>query len=905
MMSGTLVAVTALIYLLGLFAIAFYADRPGARRHRFAASPVVYSLSIAVYCTSWTFFGSVGRAAETGLGFLPIYVGPTIVFVLGFVVLRKILAVCKAQRITSIADFIASRYGKSQALAALVVLVAVTGTIPYIALQLKAVGTSLHVLLDGSDDAVARAVVSGGVDSAAIVAAVLGVFAILFGTRQLDATEHHAGMVVAIAFESVVKLLAFAAVGLYVTYGLFDGFADIFARAAANPDLARLMTMEKAGPSWITLTLLSMAAALCLPRQFHVTMVENTDERHLASATWMFPAYLFLINIFVLPIAFAGLLLFPGDGVDADTFVLALPLHGEAPLVALLGFVGGLSAATAMVIVASVALSIMVSNDLIMPALLRYAGGYLAGQRDLSALLLGIRRGAILAVIALGYLYLSVIGDTYALVSIGLVSFCAAAQLAPALLLGLYWRGGTGRAATAAVAVGFAIWAYTLFLPSFARSGFLPESFIVDGPFGIASLRPYALFGLDGLDTITHALFWSMLGNVGTLLIWSSFASQSLIERTQATLFVEIFRQQPVERPAGAWRGGARVADLRALAERFVGRERAAQAFAAYAERRGLALGAIEVGDNTMIQMVERLIAGAIGAASARVAIAYTVKGETVGLDEVMQVLDETTHVLEYSRELEQKSRALELATAELKAANTRLEALDRMKDEFMSTVSHELRTPLTSIRSFSEILREDAVMPLDQRQRFLDIIVSESERLTRLVNQVLDLSKIEAGRMDWHIGPVDMKAIVQEAATTLQPILERDGTALGVTVADGLAVARGDHDRLVQVVLNLLSNAAKFVPKPAGAIAVTVSSGRHDVLVVIADNGPGLPPEESEAIFERFHQVRSADPGNPGGTGLGLTISKRIVEHLGGRIWVERTGPTGSEFRFTVPAAT
>ena len=903
MVSGWLILLAALAYLLLLFAVAHYGDKRAAAGRSLVANPYVYTLSIAVYCTSWTFYGSVGRAAQTGVGFLPIYLGPTLVFALGWFVLRKILRISKAQRITSIADFIASRYGKSQLLGGLVTVIAVVGIVPYIALQLKAVVNSFDVLL--ADPATGAAALPGGLftDTALLVAVTLAAFSILFGTRHIEATEHHAGLVVAVAFESVVKLLAFLAVGLFVTFGLFDGFGDIFSRAAARPEMAKLMTMELAGSNWVTLTLLAMAAIVCLPRQFQVTVVENVDERLLTKAIWLFPLYLFLINIFVLPIAFGGLLWFPDGAVDADTFVLALPMAEQQHLLAFLVFIGGLSAATAMVIVATVALSTMVCNDLLMPLLLRFAQGVLSGRSDLSRLLLGIRRAAIVLLLLFGYLYLRLIGDAYALVSIGLVSFAAVAQFAPAMLIGIFWRSGTRRGALAGLTLGFLAWIYTLLLPSFARSGWLAESFIDDGPLGLAMLKPYALFGLTGFDPISHALFWSMVVNVGAYVLISLVDRPSQIERTQATIFVEVFRQDDA---AGAgprvWQGTALVSDLRHLAERFVGKERADRAFADYAASRGVDLDEMTRGDAALIQLVERLIAGAIGAASARVTIASAVKGEDVSLDEVMTILDETTGVLEYSRQLEAKSEQLEAASRELRAANDQLKELDRLKDEFLSTVSHELRTPLTSIRSFSEILQDDPDMPAAQRGEFLGIVVSESERLTRLINNVLDMAKIEAGRMQWNVTEVDVGEAVEKASASLKGLFEQSAKRLTIERPEALPPVRADYDRLVQVVINLLSNAEKVCPAGDGLVKVTLRGDGDGVTVSVTDNGPGIPEAQRDTVFDRFYQVRDDDTGNPMGTGLGLAICRRIVEHLGGRIWVETTGPEGSCFRFHIP---
>ncbi|MDH3771441.1 MAG: histidine kinase, partial [Nitrospirota bacterium] len=429
-------------------------------------------------------------------------------------------------------------------------------------------------------------------------------------------------------------------------------------------------------------------AILFLPRQFQVAVIENVNEEHLDKAIWLFPLYLLAINLFVLPVALGGLLHFSDGGVDGDTFVLTLPMAEQQQLLTLLTYVGGLSAATAMVIVATVALSTMLCNDLIMPVLLRLQWLRLNERPDLGGLLLAIRRGSILGMLLLGYLYFKSVGESYALVTTGLVSFCAAAQFAPPILFGIYWKGATLRGALFGLAAGFTVWLYTLLLPALARSGWLDATFLSEGLFGIGLLQPYALFGLGGLGPVSHALLWSLLANVSGLVGWSLVGRQGSFERVQASLFIE------VDRLGGGphlWRGSAAVADLRALLARYIGTERAETALVDHARSRGLALAGDAQADPDLINFAERVLAGAIGAASARVMISTVVKGDGFSPDEIMAILDEASQVIEYSRELEQKSQALETATEELRRANQRLTELDRMKDDFISTVSHEL----------------------------------------------------------------------------------------------------------------------------------------------------------------------------------------------------------------------
>jgi Na+/proline symporter/nitrogen-specific signal transduction histidine kinase len=913
MLSNWGVVLASFAYLGILFGIAWLADRRADQGRSLIANPTVYALSLAVYCTTWTFYGSVGRAAATGIGFLPIYLGPTLMMALGWFVIHKIIRVAKANRITSIADFVASRYGKSQLLGGLVTVIAVVGVIPYIALQLKAVSNSFTIL--AAAPAIVMPARAAAVpllqDSALYVAIIMAAFTILFGTRHLDATERHEGMVAAIAFESVVKLCAFMAVGLYVTYGLFDGIGDIFARARELPKLERLLTTADTAAgygSWAALTFLSLLSVLLLPRQFQIAVVENVNEAHLKRAVWLFPLYLFLINLFVLPIALAGLLHFGGGSVDADTFVLTLPMANQQEGLALLAYIGGLSAATGMVIVETIALSTMVCNDLVMPLLLRRGWFGLKERADLTGLLLEIRRWAIVVILMFGYAYFRLAGEAYALVSIGLISFAAVAQFAPAVFGGLYWKAATRSGALAGLAAGFAVWIYTLLLPSFAKSGWLPADFMSADLFGIELLRPQQLFGLTGLDEISHCLFWSLVANLGAFVGFSLARAPDAREARQAALFVDALRAED----AGHWRGriasgggtAAQVTDLLVLAGRFLGTDKARMAFQRYAQTRGTLLAQLTA-DAGLVHFAERQLAGAIGSASARVMVASVVEEEPLGLDEVMNILDEASQVRAYSRELEEKSQELTRATSELRAANDQLRELDRMKDDFISTVTHELRTPLTSIRAFSEMLHEDPDIGLEDRTRFLGIIVSEAVRLSRLINQILDLAKLESGRADWTSVEVDIGPVIHEACESLSQLYKDKGAALTLEIAEPLPSIQADRDRLMQVMINLLSNAVKFVPQGTGRVKVGAGGTAQELRVAVQDNGPGIRPEERETIFEKFRQGgKDVLTDKPQGTGLGLPISRQIIEYFGGRLWMEPAGSEwgGANFVFTLP---
>mgnify|MGYP000048561680 CR=1 FL=1 len=876
-LSPTWVLGVSLAYLLALFAVAAWADRRAAVGRSVIGNAWVYALSMGVYCTAWTYFGSVGRAASGGVWFLPIYLGPTLAMVLAWLVLRKMVRIARSYRITSIADFIASRYGKSRALAAAVTLLALVGVVPYVALQLKAVATGYEVLtgVGGADAAHSTPLI------ALVVALVLAAFTIAFGTRHLDNTERHEGMVAAIAAESVVKLLAFLAVGVFVTWGLFAGPGELWAQALAHPEVSRVLRADPAVPfafdQWLALLVLAGLSVLLLPRQFQVMVVENVDERHIRRAAWAFPAYLLLINLFVLPIALGGLLFFGAGAADAETFVLSLPLAAGAPWLALIAFVGGLSAATGMVIVEAIAVSTMVCNDLVLPLLLRLKA---FARRDVSGTLLFIRRAVIVLLMLLGWLYYRIAGEAYALVSIGLISFAAVAQFAPALLGGMYWKGGTRNGALAGLSAGALLWAYTLMLPSIARSGWMAgaidSGFLQHGPFGLGLLRPEALLGLVGLDALSHALFWSLLANVGLFVAVSLAWPPRAAEASQALRFVDVFEHDAQDRVF--WRGRARVADLVALVGRFLGMEQA---------RAQLQVPAGQTNANAdprLVQQAEALLAGAIGSASARVMVASVVQEDRLELQDVMQIVEEAS---------------------ELRHRNEELQSLDQLKDDFMSSVTHELRTPLTSIRALAELMRDAPDMPAPQRQQFLGIVVAESERLSRLVNQVLDMAKIESGHAEWLNADVDLAALLQQSLTSTVELFRERGAHVQLHLpATPVPTLRADPDRLLQVVLNLLSNAAKFVPREGGRVDVRLLQRQGHAVVEVQDNGPGVPAAQQALVFDRFRQGGDA-LHRPAGTGLGLPISRRIVEHFGGRLWLALTPGQGACFAFELPIRT
>lgn len=653
MLQASVVIFVALGYIGLLFAIASYGDRkrPGAARR--APRPMIYSLSLAVYCTSWTFFGSVGLATTQGFDFLTIYLGPIILMTVGAPLFLRVVRLAKANNITSIADFIAARYGKNQGIAALVALVAIVSSIPYISLQLKAVSASLVAMLGHFAGDHGRGTVVG--DLALFVACAMAAFAILFGTRHTDATEHQDGLMLAIATESIVKLAAFLAVGLLVTFVIFDGPSTLW-YAARETGVAAPFERGLSLESWLTMTILSGGAFMLLPRQFHVAVVENKGESEIRRARWLFPLYLVLINLFVVPLALAGMTLFPLKTVDSDVFVLAVPLAAGFESLALLAFVGGLSAATAMVIVESVAIAIMVSNDLVMPLLLRRrAAADDGGPRDdMMGVLLTVRRVAIFAIVLLAYLYYRAVGEVQ-LAQIGLLSFAAIAQVGPAFAAGLMWQRATAKGAIAGILVGVATWAYTLLVPSLADAGLLSSAIVEQGPYGISLLKPYALFGLSA-GPLAHGVAWSLGLNALALLVVSFLTRPSQIERTQARLFAEL-PDRPPARPAFLrWRSSVSLGELMGTVERYLGAERARAAFDAYARQQGFRLDTHREADAGMVRYAEHLLASAVGAASSRLVLSLLLRKRAVSTKAALKLLDDASAAIQYNRELLQSA---------------------------------------------------------------------------------------------------------------------------------------------------------------------------------------------------------------------------------------------------------
>lgn len=703
MISAKIVLLVSLIYFALLFIVAYYADRRRQQGRSLLSNSSIYSLSVAVYCTSWTFYGSVGRAATSGLEFLPVYIGPTLIAFTWWFLLRKMVRISKQQNIVSIADFLSSRYDRSAILGAIVTLFALFGIMPYIALQLKAIAFTLDLV---STPLAAPELgfyaltpkLPPYIDTAFIVALVLGLFGVLFGARHLDSSERHEGLVAVVALESLVKLVAFLAVGIFVTYGMFDGFSDIFQRFfeqfPERRDLFQLGTEQTPYTKWFTLIVLSMMAIMFLPRQFHIMVIENSDEGHIKKAMWRFPAYLFLINLFVIPIAIGGLILNGGDTSQADYFVLTLPLSAGHPWLALLVFIGGFSASAGMVMVSSVTISTMILNHLIMPIILK-----LKLQTDsFSGILINLKRVGILGVVFLGYLYFKVIGDSYALVNMGLISFMAATQFAPAIIGGLYWRRANRKAATAGLACGFLLWFYTLLIPSFVRSGWIDSDILQNGLYGISLLRPLELFGLQGFDIFTHSLFWSLFFNLAAYLTLSFFLKQTETERIQAEKFVDVFGKAAQPTQLQRISKAPTIMEFVELMSKFIGEKPAHLAITNYIGGRGIdtrgSLADHEIPD--LKSFTERTLAGYVGAAPARIILENYLSTRGSKMEDVFDIFGSVT--ISHAASREQLSVLYEAAQIVSSGAN-----LQQTLDDILSLLSQQFKFDLCVIRFLDE----------------------------------------------------------------------------------------------------------------------------------------------------------------------------------------------------------
>lgn len=872
-MSSFLVIFVILIYLAVIFYVAYWAEKNS--KSKWVNNPYVYTLSLAVYCTAWTYYGSVGLAATSGLKFLTIYLGPVIIIPAWIILMRKIIRISKANKISSLADFISLRYGNNRFLGALVTIICVLAIVPYISLQLKAISETFNVIT--KHKIIANSIIN---DTTFYIALLLAVFAAFFGTQHTDASERHKGIITAVALESVIKLVFFLVIGVYVTFYLFNGPSDIYEQASVLPNFELQQTINglEGGFNWFFLSMLSMIAIMLLPRQFQVTVVENDREKYLKKVTWLFPLYLLLFNIFVIFIAWGGNIIFQNQQVDADLFTLMLPLNQGHEILALIVFLGGFSAAISMVVISTLALSTMLSNNLIIPYgfLTKYSKGK---STENAESIKNIRRIAIFSLIILAYFFYRSFTLNRSLVSIGLISFVIIAQLAPSFFGGLFWRRASSKGAIYGIIIGFFITVYTLIIPFTIDSQLLSTSFVNEGIFGVEFLKPYELFGLQLFEPVPHAFFWSLFFNLLVYMISSVSFVGNYRERNFAEMFVDSTKYAELNEDGYVWKGEAYVRDIKDVLTRFLGEKRTERALNLFYIKNNINKKT-PYADARLVSFSEKLLTGSIGSASSRILISSVVKEEEISLPEVLNILDET-----------QKA----------KASNKELKERDKQKDAFLDTVAHELKTPITSIRALSEILLDDDEVDVDTKKQFLTSILSESQRVSRLINNILDIEKLASGKDVLVLEEHAINSTIDKSIAAINQLASNKGIQFNTKGVSKLKLIY-DEDRIQQVLINLFSNAIKFSNNEKGQVSVFTIKSDNKVEITVEDNGKGIDENDLLSIFDKFYQSNNQTILKPVGSGLGLAISKQIIESHNGKIWAENRKPQGAKITFTLP---
>ena len=890
-MNSIVLLIILSIYLAILFYIAHWAEKNN--NSKWTNNPYVYSLSLAVYCTAWTYYGSIGVAADNGLSFLPIYLGPIIIAPSWILILKKIIRISRVNKISSIADFISLRYGNSRFLGAIVTVICLTGIIPYIASQLKAITETFHVV---SNTPINSFIFD---DITTYVAVALALFASYYGTRYADASVKRKGIVTAVAMESILKLVFFVIIGVYVTCFVFDGFDDIYQKASLLKDFHSKNTIGglPQAINWFLLCLVSMFAIFLLPRQFHVSVVENNRERHVNTAVWLFPLYLLLFNIFVYPIAWGGNILFDGQEVNSDVYSLLIPQLFDNKILTVLVFLGGFSAAISMIVVSSIGLSTMVTNNILIPYSLL---GKLKNAETISSKsILNSRRISIFLLIILSYFIYRFFGLNYNLVSIGMIAFVIISQLSPSFFGALFWRRGSRLGAIYGILIGFVVCIFTLLIPYTIGTSNANSTFISNGFLNIELLKPFQLFGLDYLDPIPHAFFWSLLFNWFTYFAVSVSFKGNYRERNYAEMFVDIDRYITNHENAFIWKGTAYRNDIEKVLERFLGEERTKRAMNIFNVKYNVDQD-VELADARLIKFSENLLTGQIGTASARILISSVVKEEKISLPEVLKILEESKENIIVNKKLIETSNELKVITSKLQDANESLIQKDQQKDEFLDTVTHELRTPITAIRAASEILHDDDEIPEELKKQFLQNIISESDRLNRLIDKILDLEKFETGKQIIFPSQNNLVQTIEKSIESLQQLIKNKHITIHIE-SKSVVQAFYDEDRIVQVITNLVSNAIKFCPETNGLITIQIKEKNNFIHTFVQDNGKGIHPNDFDAIFDKFYQSTNQNIKKPVGSGLGLAICKQIMEYHKGKIWAEHN-EKGASIVFTLP---
>ncbi|RRQ44995.1 ATP-binding protein [Chryseobacterium sp. SC28] len=873
-MSSVALYALVILYLALLFLVAHTAEKKKSKM--WVNNPYIYALSLAVYCTAWTYYGSIGVAANEGLDYLPIYIGPVIVIPAWIYINKKILQISRVNKVSSIADFISLRYGNSRSFGAIITLVCIFGIIPYIGLQIKAISETFHLV---TQTPISKNIFS---DNATMVVLLLALFSSYYGTRYVDASEKRLGIISTVALESLLKLIFLVVLGIFVTYFAFDGVSDIYAKASIFPDFKEKNTFNglEGSFNWMILCLISASAIFLLPRQFHTTIIENRQEKHLKTAIWFFPLYMLIFTLFVFPIAWGGRILFNGQDVNPEFYSILIPQYFDNQLITVLVFLGGLSSSISMVIISSITLSIMLSNNLIIPYgwLDRLKSDH---EEKNTKTIMNIRKVSIFILIVTAFIFYKFFILKNSLYSVGLISFVIISQLGPSFFGAIFWRRGSYRGAVAGLIAGLIVCYFGLIIPQYYFSynqeikGFIRN--VYDW---------FSFFDIPYLSNISEVFFWSILLNISLFSIISLSRKGDYRERNFAEIYIDIDKYIQNHENAFVWRGRAYVSDIRNILVKFLGEKKTEQALRIFNLKYNIDTRT-ETADARFIKFSENLLSGRIGTASAKILIEGVTQEDKISLTEVLKILEESKENISLNKKLTEQSRELRQLSDELRSANENLIIKDRQKDDFLDAVAHELRTPITAIRSVGEILADDDEMPPELKKEFLNNIVTESDRLNEIINDILYLDKLEHGEIALNIRPNNIIETYQKALNPISPLIHQKKIHLSEVDLLTNPIFEYDEARLIQVFQNILGNALKFAEEQ-GTIQAKFQEKNANLVINIFNTGRKIPEEDLELIFDKFYQSKNQNLRKPSGSGLGLAICKKIMEAQNGTIGAE-----------------
>jgi signal transduction histidine kinase/Na+/proline symporter len=886
-MSSFALFFVVLFYLALLFLVAHLAEKKKSKL--WINNPYIYALSLAVYCTAWTYYGSIGVAATSGLNYLPIYIGPIMVIPAWIYINTRIVRIARVNKISSVADFISLRYGNSRSFSAIITIVCLLAIVPYIGLQIKAISETFHLVTETS---MSQNILT---DNATFVVVLIALFASYYGTKYVDASEKRLGIISAIALESFLKLFFIIILGIFVIYFVFDGFSDIYEQASKFEDFKQKNTFNgtEGAMNWMVLCLISGTAICILPRQFHTAIIENRQEKHIKTAIWFFPLYLLIFTIFIFPIAWGGRLIFNGQNVNPEFYSILIPQHFNNTWITVFVFLGGLSSSISMIIISAITLSIMLSNNLIIPYGLL---GKFKSENEVQNTrnITNIRKFSIFALVIMAFAFYKYFILKTSLDSVGLISFVVIGQLAPAFFGAIFWRRGTYKGAVIGLLAGLTICYFGLIIPQYYFSynqelkGILREMY-----------DSFDFFKISFLGRIPQIFFWSMLVNTGLFAIISVSVKGNYRERNFAELYVDIDKYIQNHENAFIWRGTAYVSDIKNILERFLGKTKTEQALRIFNLKYNID-SQTETADSRFIKFSENLLAGRIGTASAKILIEGVTKEDKISLKEVLNILEESKENIILNKKLTEQSQELQKLSNDLRTANQSLIIKDRQKDDFLDSVAHELRTPITAIRSAGEILADDDDIPLDIKKEFLNNIITESDRLSEIINDILYLDKLQHGEIALHIQQNNIVETYKKALNPLLHLIQQKNIHLSEVNLLNQYLFEYDEARMIQLFQNILGNALKFTDEQ-GTIQTKLSEKENQLIIKIFNTGKHIPEEDLEMIFDKFYQSKNQNILKPTGSGLGLAISKKIIEAQGGTIKAENSG-LGVTFTVTLP---